>query len=73
MGNGKGAYFPPPHATARCLQEWSASDIPQNHVYKVPAGGHFDLASWTGDGGTAYSLSAENGKIESTQPNHAIY
>jgi len=42
-------------------------------VYHVPAGGHFDLTSWTGSGGTAYSLSVEKGKIESAQADHAIY
>jgi hypothetical protein len=42
-------------------------------VYRVPAGGHFDLRLWTGDGGTAYSLSVERGKIESTQTGKDIY
>jgi hypothetical protein len=44
-------------------------------VYRVPTGGHFNLNSWTGDGGTAYSLSIVRGKIESTQMSgeNAIY
>jgi len=42
-------------------------------VYRVKAGGHFDLISWTGVGGTAYSLSVVTGKIESTQSGNAIY
>jgi len=42
-------------------------------VYRLKAGGHFDLASWTGEGGTGYSLSVEKGKIVSTQPGNGIY
>jgi len=42
-------------------------------VYRVPAGGRFDLTAWNGDGGTAYSLSVERGKIESTQAGKGIY
>jgi hypothetical protein len=42
-------------------------------VYRVPSGGHFDLGSWTGDGGTAYSLSVVRGKIKSTEAGTQIY
>jgi ABC-type uncharacterized transport system permease subunit len=42
-------------------------------VYRVKAGGHFDLISWTGDGGTAYSLSVVKGRIESTQAGKGNY
>jgi cyanophycinase-like exopeptidase len=73
VGNGQGAYFLrptlPPH-TCRIGQPLTFKKI---SVYKVPAGGHFDLGSWSGDGGIAYSLSVMKGNIESTQPNHAVY
>jgi hypothetical protein len=39
----------------------------------VRTGGHFSLSSWSGLGGTAYSLSVEHGKIESTQVGGGIY
>ena len=43
-------------------------------VYRVKAGGHFDLVSVDGEScGTAYSLSVERGKIESTQIGGANY
>lgn len=42
-------------------------------VYKVTPGATFDLASWTGHGGTAYSLSAIEGVLYSTQDGGAIY
>jgi cyanophycinase len=73
VGNGKGAYFLRPTQPPDVCKSGQPLTLRNIHVYKVPAGGHFDLRSWTGDGGTAYSLSVENGKIESTQPNRAIY
>ena len=42
-------------------------------VYKVRAGDTFDVATWTGTGGTAYTISAINGVLQSTQPGGGIY
>lgn len=42
-------------------------------VYRVRAGGTFNVAAWTGSGGTAYSLSAVQGVLQSTQPGGSIY
>jgi cyanophycinase len=42
-------------------------------VYKAPTTAHFNLPSWTGAGGVAYSLSVEQGTIHSTQPDGAVY
>jgi len=73
VGSGKGAYFLRPTRTPETCEK----DVPLMFrgidVYRVPAGAHFDLASWTGDGGTAYSLSVEMGKIVSTQAGGGIY
>jgi cyanophycinase len=73
VGNGKGAYFLRPSQPPDVCQSGQPLTFRKISVYQVPAGGHFDPGSWTGDGGTAYSLSVENGKVESTQANHAIY
>jgi len=73
VGSGKGAYFLRPTQKPKVCEKGKPLTFRGISVYRVPAGGHFDLASWTGDGGTAYSLSVENGKIESTQAEHAIY
>ncbi len=43
------------------------------HTYRVDAQGTFDLTTWVGQNGTAYSLSAENGVLMSTQPNQSPY
>ena len=43
-------------------------------VYRISgAGAQFDLASWTGQGGTAYNLSVVGGVLSSTQPDGGIY
>ncbi len=73
VGSGKGAHFLRPTQKPKVCEKGAPLTFQGIIVYRVPAGGHFDLASWTGDGGTAYSLSVENGKIESTQAEHAIY
>ena len=73
LGTGKGAYFLRPTQMPKTCKKGEPLSIRNISIYRVPAGGHFDLTSWTGDGGTAYSLSVEKGKIDSTQTNHDIY
>jgi cyanophycinase len=73
VGSGKGAYFlRPTMPPAVCKKDFPLTFANIN-VYRVPSGGHFDLASWKGDGGVAYSLSVEAGKIRSTQAGGSIY
>jgi cyanophycinase-like exopeptidase len=36
-------------------------------VYRITPGGHFDLGAWKGQGGIAYTLSAEAGTLESSR------
>ena len=42
-------------------------------VYKVTPGNTFNFSTWSGSGGTAYTLSAENGVLTSTQAGGSIY
>lgn len=43
-------------------------------VYRLSAGsGRFDLSSWHGSGGTAYTIFAKDGALASTLPSGAIY
>jgi len=37
------------------------------NVYRIAPGGHFDLTTWQGQGGIAYSLSAESGTLKSSR------
>ena len=73
VGSGKGAYFLQPTRRPDVCKAGQPLTLRNISVYQVPSGGHFDLTSWTGSGGTAYSLSVEQGKIESAQADHAIY
>lgn len=73
VGKGKGAYFLRPSAAPEVCEKGVPLTLRGISVYRVKTGGHFDLTTWTGDGGTAYSLSVERGKIESTQAGNGIY
>jgi cyanophycinase len=73
VGKGKGAYFLRPTQAPEVCEKGVALTFRNISVYRVRAGGRFDLTSWTGEGGMAYSLSVERGKIESTQAGKKIY
>jgi cyanophycinase len=73
VGTGKGAYFLRPMKAPEACEKDAPLTFHDVSVYRVKAGGHFNLTSWTGDGGTAYSLSVERGKIQSTQEGKGIY
>jgi cyanophycinase len=73
VGTGKGAYFLRPTQGPEVCEPGVALTFHGISVYRERAGGQFDLRSWTGIGGTAYSLSVERGKIESTQAGGKIY
>lgn len=42
-------------------------------VYRISGSGTFNLSKWSGNGGSAYNLTAENGVLTSTQLDGAIY
>src|SRR5436309_608578 len=42
-------------------------------VYKVPQGGTFNLSSWNGSGGVAYTLNVDAGALTSTQAGGSMY
>jgi len=73
VGTGKGAYFLKPTRAPDICEKGKPLTFLGINVYRVATGGHFDLKAWKGDGGTAYSLSVKEGKIESTQVRRAIY
>jgi len=73
VGGGKGAYFLGPTAAPAVCQKNQPLTFKGVSVYRAPAGARFDLNSWTGEKGVAYTLSVEQGRIVSTQPRNAIY
>jgi cyanophycinase len=73
VGTGKGAYFMrPTHPPESCKKDEPLT-FRNIEVIRVQSGGSFDLDRWTSTAGTSYTLSVVTGKIESTQPNHAMY
>jgi cyanophycinase len=73
VGTGRGAYFLQPTQSPEVCQQKTPLTFRGISVYKAPTTAHFDLPSWTGAGGVAYSLSVEQGTIHSTQPDGAVY
>ena len=55
VGTGKGVYFLRPTEPPQICRPGVRLTFRNVRVYKVPSGGHFDLTSWAGDGGAAYS------------------
>jgi cyanophycinase-like exopeptidase len=73
VGTGKGAYFLRPTKAPEVCENEVPLTFRNVSVYRAKVGGRFDLTSWTGDGGIAYLLSVEKGKIASTQAGKEIY
>jgi cyanophycinase len=73
VGTGRGAYFLDPREQPIICKKGEALTFENIKVYRAPAGAHFDLTSWSGSGGTSYSLSIKQGKITSNQAGGDIY
>lgn len=72
VGTGA-AYFLQAPGPAQVL----AAKVPLTYhnigVYKVPQGGTFNLSTWSGSGGVAYTLNVDAGALSSTQAGGNIY
>ena len=73
VGSGKGAYFLLPTEAPGVCRQGVPLTLKNISVYRVPAGAHFDLPSWTGTDGSSYMLSVDQGVIRSTLPGNATY
>jgi cyanophycinase len=72
---GQGAvYFLETRGAPAVCQKNTPLTFENVSVYRISGDeGHFDLASWRGHGGAAYSLSVVEGVLSSTQPGGGIY
>ena len=67
---GKGAaYFFKPTQKPEVCQPGKPLTFRNIDVYKIGRSAKFDVKAWTGSGGTAYVLSAVDGKLESSSGN----
>ena len=73
VGQGKGAYFLRPAKPPETCERNEPLTFHDIAVYKAPTGSHFNLSTWTGDGGVSYTLSVDKGVIHSSQADHSIY
>ena len=73
IGSGKGAYFLQVNAAPQVCKPNVPLTIRNISAYHAPAGAHFDLKTWTGDGGNAYSITVESGVIRTTQQGNSVY
>jgi cyanophycinase len=72
MGNGAAYLLRTPGAPEVC-QSKKALTYTNISVYRISGSATFNFATWTGNGGTAYTLNVNNGVVTSTQPGGAIY
>ncbi len=72
-GPGKGAYFLQVQKAPAVCQSGTPLTFPDVAVYHGPSGTHFNLKTWTGSGGNAYSLSVDKGTVSSTGEKGQIY
>jgi cyanophycinase len=73
VGSGKGAYFIRPTQAPEVCREGVPLTFLAVSDYKAPTGSNFDLSSWKGAGGLAYTLNVNDGTVTSTQPGDALY
>ena len=72
VGSGA-AYFLQAPGPAQVLADRTPMTYLNIGVYKVPQGATFNLSTWTGTGGVAYTLNVNNGSVTSTQAGGNIY
>jgi cyanophycinase len=67
------AYFLRTTAAPQVCEAGKALSFGGISVYRLGNSGKFDVKHWRGEGGTAYTLSVEDGAVRSTQPGGAVY
>ena len=72
VGTGA-AYFLQAPGPAQVLADKTPLTYLNIGVYKAPQGATFNLSTWTGTGGVAYTLNVNNGSVTSTQAGGNIY
>jgi len=72
LGSGAAYFLQTPGAPEVC-QAKTALTYRNLSVYRVSGSATFNFSTWTGSGGTAYTLTAEAGVLTSTQAGDGIY
>jgi len=73
IGSGKGAYFIQVQKESSECRPGTPLSFREYAVYHAPSKGQFELKTWSGSGGSSYSLSVDKGVVSSTQAGGAVY
>jgi cyanophycinase len=73
VGTGLGVYFLQVTDAPEVCKPGQALTLRNIAAYHAPTGATFDVRSWSGDGGEAYSISVEAGEIRSSRAANAVY
>lgn len=73
IGSGKGAYFIQVQKKNSECRAGTPVSFHEYVVYHAPSKAQFDISTWSGSGGSSYSLSVEKGVVSSTQAGGAVY
>jgi cyanophycinase len=73
IGSGKGAYFIQVEKENSECRAGTPLTFHEYAVYHAPSKAQFDLKTWSGSGGSSYSLSVDKGVVSSTQAGAAVY
>jgi len=72
LGNGAAYFLQTPGTPEVCLPRTNL--VYRNiSVYRISGSATFNFATWTGNGGTAYTITAENGTVTSSQAGGSVY
>ncbi|MGD0987722.1 MAG: cyanophycinase [Candidatus Sulfotelmatobacter sp.] len=73
VGSGKGAYFLQITEAPEVCKQGLTLTLRNVTAYHAPAGATFNLRTWIGAGGEAYSISVQAGQVHTSRPANAAY
>jgi cyanophycinase len=73
VGTGLGVYFLQVTDAPETCKPGQPLTFHKVAAYRAPTGATFDLRSWSGEGGEAYSISVESGEIHTSRPQNSVY
>jgi cyanophycinase len=73
VGTGLGVYFLQITDAPEVCKPGQPLTVRNVAAYRAPTGAGFDLRAWSGEGGEAYSISVESGKIRSNRAGNIVY
>ena len=73
VGTGLGVYFLEVTDAPEVCKPGQPLTLRNIAAYRTPTGARFDVRSWSGDGGEAYSITVEQGQIYTSRTGNAVY